>query len=701
MLRRRILLRLPAVVGPLLAVAGLVVVFLLGAPNVAIWSGIGLLALGAIGWAMRRWNVGLLETAEAAVAGAASLLGSTRSSSPGGAISAGFRTVGVLLAALAVTCVGLQSWEVPLNSVTLSNSLFIVALLALLQQVILNWLHSGPSAREQSILVGIALEARDSAKTEIAAAGSGSHEPNRRIRSWSGYMVGRRGSDDDDDIYPKRVRRLREELEHYERRLREDHQDRGGNIDDHELRLQKERLRRLREDLEREEREYAAEALLHRREQIMHVERQYYPERSILSVLRPLYSVESARINFRTALRHGLVIDEVWPRLDLVVPRDAKNRLRRDDFAIAACRLLATEIISCYIVGEFISLIRGFATAWLLPVSVAFLGAVGIVITGTRRRVHLAYQRRADVIELYRFDLVRAMRLPQPRSQAEFVAITQVLVHGVRNQGLQYAVADPSSANSEAIELSGRRLDELRTQLAREIPEQVIAEVTSALENEREAMLRRISPVVLEPRDLELLTSTMVERTLSSISAVVSESLASLSRQVRDEVQASIANVISGPALINFAGYLVLESRPATGNGTLEIRNGQITTTAGSRLELSMIIICDERAKTSGQERGADDEESFLALQPINIESGVDSGTSVEFDAIIDSPTLTVYPHRSKMIVSSGQSAQVSLVTVLPKDAGRHELWFQLYQSGHLIEVVAVAVEARAHSSSV
>lgn len=696
MSRRTLLRVLTVTVGSLTVIAGLIVLGLLVQPHVATWLGIGLLALGLISWAVRRWSDELIDIADAVVGIVASMLGSTSSTSPGGAISGALRTIGVIISTLAVIYL---THGRDLFKVTLGNLLFTVASLALLQQIMLNWLNPSPTVSMRSKLEEIARLSARSAKLQLLATGDLSPNHNRHPDPDSLYF--------DDYIDPRRrewLRRQREELERYNEEVERYEQyskDNAREIDDRELRYRAHRPKRLREEVDREEREERERAVNVLRDRVTQVESMYYHPSFSRSLFRPLHSTKAAHINARITANHGLIIDDVWPRLELVIPRDTKNRLRREEFRISAYRPLATVLISVAIVGLLILSMHGSVTPSLVSICAGTLGMAGVIIVSMGRRVRVAYERRADTIELYRFDLVRAMRLPQPQSQAGFTVMAQVLACGVSDQSVEYAEVDSLGVNSAAIEFGGQRLDALRTELAREIPERVIQEVTNALQIEREIMLRRISPTKLENRDLESLASKIAERALPSISAVVREDFAKLARRMRDEMEASVANVVNGPALVNFTGYLVLESLPDIGDGTLKIDNGQITATAGSELGLLMTITPDEGAKTSGQERGGGDHHSFLALQPINIESGV-SGTSVEFYAIVDSPTLTVYPHRSKLTVSANNKApRVSVTTILPKGTGRHELWFQLYQFGHLIEVVAVAIEARAHSSSV
>jgi hypothetical protein len=171
----------------------------------------------------------------------------------------------------------------------------------------------------------------------------------------------------------------------------------------------------------------------------------------------------------------------------------------------------------------------------------------------------------------------------------------------------------------------------------------------------------------------------------------------SLYDQIGRIVEESVEAAVIGPPLIDFTGFMVIDL-PQSGGGRPAPRPGEmISAPVGSALELSFFVMRNEQARgatprleTAGQ---------FFIAEPINIEGGRPAA-EVLFEAVADSPTLQPQPGRQQLRVGEA-GAETVFVFAMPERPGRHEIWFQLYQGGRLIQAVTVNIEATAEQASV
>jgi hypothetical protein len=162
-------------------------------------------------------------------------------------------------------------------------------------------------------------------------------------------------------------------------------------------------------------------------------------------------------------------------------------------------------------------------------------------------------------------------------------------------------------------------------------------------------------------------------------------------RDVRAAIHSSVKESVAGPTLSNFVGYLAIE----LDRGQQEVRadGGTVTAPAGQRVKLFVSVVRDPRARDLPSVVESPPGRDFFVFEPVRVEGGRDSRT-VSFDAMADSSTLTPLPQRRNLLVENEQ--QTAFEFRLPEEEGGHEVWFQLYQAGHLVQVVALKVEVQA-----
>jgi hypothetical protein len=208
--------------------------------------------------------------------------------------------------------------------------------------------------------------------------------------------------------------------------------------------------------------------------------------------------------------------------------------------------------------------------------------------------------------------------------------------------------------------------------------------------------------VSLGQRELDQMAETVARRLQDPISERIEVRMTQRLRDIGQELQRqvsgearralrdSVEEAVLGPALANFTGYLSIQ--PITDGAFIDAVGGTINARAGGLLNFTLTVARDDRAASLGsaQEHDAGPDRPFFAFEPVIIEGGRDA-TTVEFDAVTDCSSLIPRPHRRSLSVTREQ--QTTFGFRLPERVGQHEVWFQLYQGGRLLQVVAITIE--------
>jgi hypothetical protein len=216
------------------------------------------------------------------------------------------------------------------------------------------------------------------------------------------------------------------------------------------------------------------------------------------------------------------------------------------------------------------------------------------------------------------------------------------------------------------------------------------------LRQQRDQLRGWLSTDALGPEELATLAEQIAAHAVGPVSTDLNRQMNELQSQFTQRLHATMQEVVSesvlGPPLANFTGYLTIElDRSSEQDPHVRSDDGLISAGPGHQLKLIMSVVREERAAAVAPlDAGPDG--SFLVLEPVVIEGGREAAVT-EFDAVADCGTLTPLPRRKSMRVID--DAQASFGFKLPDHDGRHELWFQLYQAGRLLQVIAIAVEVR------
>jgi hypothetical protein len=401
----------------------------------------------------------------------------------------------------------------------------------------------------------------------------------------------------------------------------------------------------------------------------------------------------------------GLDVGQVWPRLQLVVPTDVRREVARKDAMVATLRVAAASAI-CTAVAWPISagvILSGASGGTLAALAAAPLAAAVATVIVARRRVADVYLRRVRATEVYRFDLVKALHLPLAHNEAEFAMLSRYIDGSSGERPIVWA--EDGSPDQ------GRDLSQLRETLAAEVSELAGQGIARLLDNHRELLLRDrnellaqqreqfrgwLSAQALGPEELARLADRIADRAANPVSASLGQRLDALGEQFTRGLRVTLEQVVGesvlGPSLTNFTGYLSLElDRSSEEDPQVGSAGGAVRTGPGHELALVMSVVRNPAAaRVAPLTQGPDG--SFLVLEPFAIEGGRDTAIA-EFDAIADCSTLTPRPRRRNLSV--GDRASTNFRFKLPDGQGQHELWFQLYQAGRLIQAIAISVEVR------
>jgi hypothetical protein len=415
---------------------------------------------------------------------------------------------------------------------------------------------------------------------------------------------------------------------------------------------------------------------------------------------QPLRSAAVNELHRRTALTTGLVIDEVWPRIALVASDEVLRQVRRGERGVLVWRITVAAAL-------------GTAGAWLLIALTGFGGfrytdwqpaplvwgpllVAAIALVQARRLLAEVNQAKADAVEVYRYDLAKRMHITLPPDPSG--------PYMIRLAGALSGDEPPDGSGwhrPQEPELpDGARLDELAALVALRVRSGVRAEVRQAV-REGYASLDPRFPAGAAGADLDLtaLAREVADRAAGPVAeglkGHLKNHLTELHRQferdVRAAIHSSVKESVAGPALSNFVGYLAIE----LDRGQQDVRadGGAVTAPAGQRVKLFVSVVRDPRARDLPSVVESPPGRDFFVFEPVRVEGGRDSRT-VSFDAMADSSTLTPLPQRRNLLVENEQ--QTAFEFRLPEEEGGHEVWFQLYQAGHLVQVVALKVEVQA-----
>ncbi|MGY4386712.1 DUF2339 domain-containing protein [Streptomyces virginiae] len=421
-------------------------------------------------------------------------------------------------------------------------------------------------------------------------------------------------------------------------------------------------------------------------------------------LIRPLSPTGGNEAAVEAALTTGLVVDRVWPRIELVASPEVKREAHRRSRDIALLRVTAASAVCTGLSWVFAAGVvarsqlggGGLAVLFIGP----FLIALASLVLG-RRRIVDAYEQRVSAVEVYRFDLAEAMRLPPPGSNAELIALSDVLEgHGGYDRPLVWSGAAETAAAVEVSAVS-------REILVSDVSQRVRREVRQVLRDEHEALARRLTPGRLGKKDLGRLAEEVAQHTSKSVGERLGRQVADLqessAQELRQALREGIEESVIGPPLANFTGYFALQLEAGHGEAADGAADTQptggaahgttVVASAGQRLGLVLFVVRDSRARGAASTQQTAPELQFFALEPVHVEGGRDEPT-VDFEAIVDSRTLTPRPQRQTL--RTQKEAQTVFRFQMPDEEGCHEVWFQLYQSGRLLQVIAVSIAVRA-----
>ncbi|MFM9700075.1 hypothetical protein [Streptomyces europaeiscabiei] len=429
-----------------------------------------------------------------------------------------------------------------------------------------------------------------------------------------------------------------------------------------------------------------------------------WPTGILSRLARPLSPAAGNDAAVAAALTTGLAIDRVWPRIELVASPEVKREAHRRSRDVALLRVTAASAVCTglswvFAAGALARSQPGGSDLAMLVIGPLLIALAALALG--RRRIVEAYEHRVSAVELYRFDLAEAVRLPPPDSNAELIALSDVLEgHGGYDRPLAWSGAAETAAAVEVSAVS-------RESLVSEVSQRVLREVCEVLRDEHEALARRLTPGRLGKKDLGRLAQEIAQHTSKSVGERLGRQVADLqessAQELRQALREGIEESVIGPPLANFTGYFALQLEAGHGHaadGAADTRptggaahGTTVVASAGQRLGLVLFVVRDPRARGAASTQQTAPDRQFFALEPVCVEGGRDEPT-VHFEAIVDSRTLTPSPQRQSL--RTQKEAQTVFRFQLPDEEGLHEVWFQLYQSGRLLQVIAVSIAVRA-----
>lgn len=405
----------------------------------------------------------------------------------------------------------------------------------------------------------------------------------------------------------------------------------------------------------------------------------------------PLLSPAAIACHRRTAVTTGLAIDEIWSRIEMVAPADTKRQVWGRERGLVALRFtiasaICTTGVWLYVVLTGLADFHVADRVAVLP-ALAPLLVAAVSLVQARRLLTQVCKDKANAVEVHRYELARRMhlRLPDVRSGLSMIRMAAVLSGEVPPSLFdELTQGEPPMRNTGLLE--GARLQELAATVAELVRDDLRDVVHQVVRENGETPPPR-SPVHTPLTEREL---TLLAR---EVGGQLKDHLTSLQRNANRDLQSvirsSLEQSVTGPPLTNFTGYLAIELDRAVQGVTAE--GGTITATVGQRVRLVVSVVRDARAQGLGSVVESRPDRDFFVLERIRVEGGRDART-VSFEAMADSSTLRLEPQRKNLAIEREQ--QTVFAFQLPQEEGSHEVWLQLYQAGHLVQVVALKIEA-------
>ncbi|GAA2633001.1 hypothetical protein [Paractinoplanes durhamensis] len=383
-----------------------------------------------------------------------------------------------------------------------------------------------------------------------------------------------------------------------------------------------------------------------------------------------------------TAHRTGLGLTAVWPRIELVLPAEARAPFRRGERSVNALRVGVAGAVTTALAVLLLTRDTGPSTLLTAVLGPLLVGAA--LLAGLRQSATTLYGQRAAAVELYRFDLARSLHLPIPRDPEEFRRAAPVLMGRVRPDELV-----PTDTTGPAI-VNIEQFSGIRDDIAGEIHRTLLPEIRD-LQQRQDRLAAQIRNPELDDAQISALAAQAAEQLSFDVRERMETLQQAFYQRVGKLIEDGIEAAVIGPAPANFTGFMVIDRKGDVGRPSAT-PGEMLTATAGSILQLSFFVMNDENARGTAPTLESGDQ--FFIAEPITIDGGRPE-RNVEFDAVADSPTLKPVPNRRGMTVALPAGvAETVFAFQIPDEAGRHEIWFQLYQAGRLVQAVVVHVRA-------
>ncbi|MEY9487056.1 hypothetical protein RKD26_002850 [Streptomyces calvus] len=439
----------------------------------------------------------------------------------------------------------------------------------------------------------------------------------------------------------------------------------------------------------------------------------------------PLRSAAVTEVHRHTMGNTGLAIDEMWPRVAELASDTVRRRVRRTERAVLACRVTAASALCTAAVWLPVAALgaddaAAGATPGVLLGTGASLGPLllaAVAVAQGRRLLLDACRAKGDAVDVLRYDLARNMGLVLPKDTRGMILLAGPLSSDssdrrparLRQEWDGTAAAEAvKGLRAEVQALRSAVGEEVRSAVREEIGSTVRAEIRSAVREARTAPgapagSAAATPVTLDEQTLARLARDVARNAAEPVRARLSSDLAQVQRSLREElgevVRTSVEATVTGPPLTNFTGYLAIElNRPLPDDQPpLRVENGTIKAVAGRPVHLLLHVVRKAQAADAASLLNDDERQNLFLFEPVRIEGGRDAATAA-FDAVVDSSTLTPVPHRKTLSVT--RSDRSVFLFDVPARPGIHEVWFQLYQAGRLIQVAALKIEAEAETDT-
>lgn len=277
-------------------------------------------------------------------------------------------------------------------------------------------------------------------------------------------------------------------------------------------------------------------------------------------------------------------------------------------------------------------------------------------------------------IHRHRFEDPHARPVDRWRREEEVrCAVRDALEEAGYRAGGGYTV--PARPSGGPGRLSPQELDALASRVAGTIASSVADRVTELL--------------------AEQIARAASDRIGSGVNRQVANGLETLRTDLQRSIRANVEEMVFGPPLANFTGFLSVHLGDGAGEGGgTGHRDGTVLAFAGSRIQLVLAVTQDDRARDVPASQETAPDRDFYIFEPVHVQGGREVPT-VEFEAVVDSASLTPLPQRRTLPVARGEDQQRSFAFQLPEQEGRHEVWLQLYQAGRLVQALALTVHAR------